>query len=73
MYSLIRSVTIRMTKAGAKCVNSAVQQILWPNPRGEGGGGYSDIFIHTLARFFFFGGGGQNFEVQYFWGVFRKN
>ena len=33
-----------------------------------GGGGYSDIFIHTLARAFF---RVQNFEFQYFWG-FQK-
>ena len=33
-----------------------------------GGGGYSDIFIHTLARAFF---RARNFEFQYFWG-FQK-
>ena len=47
-----------MTKAGVKCVNSAVQQIfVLPNRRGGGGGGggLSDIFIHTLARVIFWG------------------
>ena len=59
-----------MTKAGVKCVNSAVQQILVrPNPGGSGGR-YSDIFIHTLARAIFWGV--QNFEVQYFLGFSEK-
>ena len=34
-----------------------------------GGGGYSDIFIHTWARTIFLG---QIFEFQYFFWVFRK-
>ena len=33
-------------------------------------GGYSDICIHTYARDIFWV---QNFEFQYFLGVFRKN
>ena len=38
-------------------------------PQGGGGGGYSDIFIHTWARAIF---GVQNFEFQYYFVVFRK-
>ena len=41
---------------------------LEPGPQGvDGGGGYSDIFIYRLGSFF----GAQNFEFQYFGGVFR--
>ena len=36
---------------------------------GDGGGGYSDIFIHTYGLDCFFI---QSFEIQYFWGV-QKN
>ena len=39
----------------------------WMHPQGEvypGGGGYSDIFIHTSARAIF---GVQHFEFQHFW------
>ena len=32
-------------------------------PKGGGGGGYSDIFIHTSDRVIFWV---QNFEFQYF-------
>ena len=54
-----------MTKAGVKCVNSAVQHIfVRPNPRG------GDIFIHTMAWVIFWGV--QNFEVQYFSGFSEK-
>ena len=35
-----------------------------------GGGGYSDIFLHTWARPFW---GVQNFEFQYFLGFQKKN
>ena len=57
-----------MTQAGVKCVNSAVQQFfVRPNP---GAGGYSDIFIHTLARSFF--GGFKILKFNIFWS-FQKN
>ena len=36
------------------------------SPGGRGGGGYSDIFIHTKARVIFWV---QNFEFQYFLGL----
>ena len=29
-------------------------------------------YIRRLGPFFFLGGGGPNFEIQYFWRVFRK-
>ena len=42
------------------------------HPQGEGEG-YSNFFIHTQAQvIFFWGGGGQNFEFQYFWGFSEK-
>ena len=44
------------------------------NPRGGGGGGVLKHF-HTYIgsnHFFFLGGGGQNFEFQYFWGFSEK-
>ena len=59
-----------MAKAGVKCVNSTVQQILIPFNPGGGGGGGTLIFsyIQWLGSFFWV----QNLEVQYFLGVFRK-
>ena len=61
-----------MTIAWVKVVHSAVQQIfVWQNPGG--GGTLIFSYIRWLGPFFFFFWGGvQNFEVQYFWGVFRK-
>ena len=68
MYSLIRGVTVSMTKAGVKCVYSAVQQIFeWPNPRGGGGG---TLIFHTyVGSGYFFGFNILNFKI---FGVFRK-
>ena len=40
-----------------------------PQEGSGGGGGYSDIFIHTYARAIF---GVQNFEFQYFLGFSEK-
>ena len=57
-----------MTKAGGKSINSAVQQIfVRPN---RGGGGYSDMFIHTFVQAIFWGG--QDLKFNIFWGFSEK-
>ena len=40
---------------------------IWSGLGSEGGGGYSDIFIHTLARTIF---GGSKYWISIFWGGF---
>ena len=65
-------------RSGSRALSTRGTNLIksYPAPGGGGGGGRGGTLIFSyigrLGSFFFLGGGGQNFEFQYFLGFSEK-